>query len=95
MASSLFNVINSREYLFIDAGSINTVEPFEEVSRIAPSTSFLKDALIGTTNLSSLLLIINSCIYFLLVEEVKNLFNFSFILPSHISMFRLIFLILY
>ena len=44
----------------MDAGSTNTVDPFDEVSRIAPSTSFLKDDLIGTTNLSSLLLMINS-----------------------------------
>ena len=61
----------------MDIGSINTVEPLEDVAKIAPSTSFLKDDFIGTTNLSSRLLIINSCIYFLLTDEVKNLFSLS------------------
>ena len=35
------------------------------MSNTTPSTSFLYDAFIGITYLSSLLLIINSCIYFL------------------------------
>ena len=45
----------------------------------------------GITYLSSRLLIKNSCIYFLLELEVRNLLSLSFILDSQFSIFRRIF----